>query len=148
MSRAVRRGFRREHFAELLDASGMSRGDIARLAEMSPASIHSWIRRGVDPDVERLSRVAKVLDVGMDEFVAVPDDECFPSDLRIRAGLTQVQLATAAGLSTTVLSGFERAETRWSERKGAAIAAVLGVSVDELRKAWERSRTRPAGTPA
>ena len=126
----------------------MSRGDIARLAEMSPASIHSWLRRGVDPDVERLSRVAKVLEIDMSEFVHVPDDECFPSDLRIRAGLTQVQLATAAGVSTTVLSGFERAETRWSERKGSAIAAVLGVSLDELHKAWERSRTRPAGTPA
>ncbi|WP_454793836.1 helix-turn-helix transcriptional regulator [Mycolicibacterium lutetiense] len=148
MSRAVRRGFRREHFAELLAASGMSRGDIARLAEMSPASIHSWIRRGVDPDVERLSRVAKVLEIDMTEFVHVADDECFPSDLRVRAGLTQVQLATAAGVSTTVLSGFERAETRWSERKGSAIAAALGVSLDELHKAWERSRTRPAGTPA
>lgn len=143
----MRRGFRRDRFTEIVDASGMSRGDIARLAEMSPASIHSWIRRGVDPDIERLSRIAKVLDVPVSEFVHVPDDECLPSDLRMRAGLSQVQLAAAAGLSTTVVSGFERAETRWNARKAAAIAGVLGVSVDDMRKAWDRSRTRPPGTP-
>jgi transcriptional regulator with XRE-family HTH domain len=148
LSRRVRRGFRREHFIDVLDASGMSRGDIARLAEMSPATIKSWERRGGSPDIERLSRVARLLEVDMGEFVYVPDDECFPSDLRIRVGLTQVQLATAAGLSTTVLSGFERGETRWSDRKGAALAATLGVSVDDLHAAWQRARTRPPGTPA
>lgn len=126
----------------------MSRGDIARLAEMSPDTINSWIRRGVDPDIERLSRIAKVLAVDMSEFVHVPDEECLASDLRIRAGLTQVQLAAAAGLSTTVISGFERAETRWNDRKAEAIAKVLGVSVEQLRQAWQRSRTRPPGQPA
>lgn len=147
MGRRVRRGFDRELFRDAIAASGMPRSDLARLADISPATIHSWERRGGSPDIERLARIAAVLGVDVNAFVYVPDGECLPSDLRVRKGLTQVQLAAAAGLSTTVLSGFERAETRWSVRKAEMLAPVLGVSVEQLHDAWQRSRTRPAGTP-
>lgn len=147
MGRRVRRGFDRELFREAIAASGVPRSDLARLADISAATIHSWERRGGTPDIERLARIAAVLGTDVNAFVYVPDDECLPSDLRVRKGLTQVQLATAAGLSTTVLSGFERAETRWSVKKAEMLAPVLGVSVEQLHDAWQRSRTRPAGTP-
>lgn len=147
MGQRVRRGFDRGRFHEAVEASGVSRSDLARLAGISSATIHSWERRDGAPDIERLARIAGVLGHDVDEFVQVPDDECMPSDLRVRKGLTQVQLASAAGLSTTVVSAFERGETRWSSRKAARLAPVLGVSVDELEAAWERARTRPAGSP-
>ena len=108
MGRRVRRGFDRELFREAVKAAGLPPADLARLADISPATIHSWERRGGSPDVERLARIAAVLGVDITAFVHVSDDECFPADLRVRKGLTQVQLAAAAGLSTTVVSGFER----------------------------------------
>lgn len=147
MGRRVRRGFDRELFREAVKAAGLPRSDLARLADISPATIHSWERRGGSPDVERLARIAAVLGVDITAFVHVSDDECFPADLRVRKGLTQVQLAAAAGLSTTVVSGFERAETRWSVKKAEKLAPVLGVSIDVLQQAWQRARTRPGGTP-
>ena len=107
----------------------------------------SALRRGGAPDIERLSRLCAVLGIEVTDLVHVPDDEAMPSDFRIRKGLTQVQLAAAAGMSTTVLSDFERAESRWSPTKATKIAAVLGVSIDDLERAWQRARTRPAGAP-
>ncbi|MFA7388606.1 MAG: helix-turn-helix transcriptional regulator, partial [Thiohalobacteraceae bacterium] len=88
------------------------------------------------------------LAVRIDDFIDVPEDERFPSDWRLLRGMTQVQLASAAGLSTTVISGFERAETRWDDVKATKIAAALGVDLEVLREAWERARVRPAGSPA
>ena len=110
--------------------------------------MRSWEHRGGAPDIERLSRIAKILEVDVAEFVRVPDEECMPSDLRLRRGLTQMQLGAAAGLSTTVISGFERAENRWSDSKAERLAPVLGVSVEQLRQAWQRAKDRPAGAPA
>lgn len=125
----------------------MSTGDIGRISGVSPATIRTWLRGG-HPDIERLSRVAAALDLELTVLVEVPDEQCFPSDLRNRKGLTQVQLATKAGLSTTVISGFERAETGWDDAKGARIAAALDVRPEELQQAWTRARNRPPGAPA
>ncbi|MEB3033328.1 helix-turn-helix transcriptional regulator [[Mycobacterium] nativiensis] len=145
LSRRVSRGFSRERFQAAIEQAGVSQSDIARLADVSAATIRSWVRRGGAPDIERLTRIAKVLELDVAAFVEVPDDEAMPSDLRIRCGLTQVQLGALAGLSTTVISGFERAETRWSDRKAEKIAPVLGVNIEQLREAWQRARERPAG---
>jgi len=149
VGRRVHRGFNREALRAALahaEAGGVPRSDLARLAGISAATIRSWDRGGA-PDIERLSRLCAVLDIAITDVVQVPDDEALPSDLRIRKGLTQVQLAAAAGLSTTVVSGFERAESRWSPTKAAKLAAVLGASVEDLEQAWQRARSRPAGAP-
>lgn len=147
MSRRVQRGFQRERFTEAVRYTVMTIGDLGRLSDVSPATIRAWLRGGY-PDIERLARVAATLNLELPYLIDVPDTECLPSDLRLRKGLTQVQLAAAVGLSTTVVSGFERAETAWDEGKTAAIAAVLGVSPDILRQAWNRARNRAPGTPA
>jgi transcriptional regulator with XRE-family HTH domain len=148
VSRRVSRGFQRERFHQAVESSELSRADLARLADVSAGTVWSWERRGGSPDIERLSRIAKVLEVDVAEFVCVPDEECMPSDLRLRRGLTQMQLGAAAGLSTTVISGFERADNRWSDRKAELLAPVLGVSVEQLYEAWLRAKKRPGGAPA
>lgn len=150
MGRRVHRGFDRDALRAALKtakANGVPRSDLARLAGISAATIRSWDRRGGAPDIERLSRLCGVLGIAITDLVRVPDDEAMPSDLRIRQGLTQVQLAAAAGLSTTVVSAFERAESRWSPTKAARLATVLAVSVEDLEQAWQRARNRPAGAP-
>jgi transcriptional regulator with XRE-family HTH domain len=147
VGRRIRRGFDRDRFSEVVRTAGVPRSDLARLAGISAATLHSWERRGGFPDVERLARFAAVLSMDVTEFVHVPDHECMPSDLRVRKGLTQVQLAALAGLSTTAVSAFERGETQWSAVKAAKLVPVLGVSVEELQRAWQRARSRPAGTP-
>lgn len=150
VGRRVKRGFDLDAFRAAVaaaEAGGVSRSDLARLADISPATVHAWERRGGAPDIERLARICGVLGIDVTVLVHVPDEECLPSDLRIRQGLTQVQLATAAGLSSTAVSSFERAETRWSAVKAAKLAPILGVTTEELHAAWQRARARPAGSP-
>jgi transcriptional regulator with XRE-family HTH domain len=93
-------------------------------------------------------RVAQVLGVAVSELVDVDTSVQMPSDLRIRKGLSQIELARATGLSTAVTGAFERAEVGWKDKYATKIAAVLEVSIEELREAWERARRRPPGTPA
>lgn len=148
MSRRIRRGFDPGRFREVIGRSGIRQDDLARLAEVDVSTLWRWGKGGGSPDVEALARVAAVLQVPITELVDVPDDEAMPADLRIRRGLTQVDLAARAGLSTTAVSGFERGQSRWSLAKAEPLAAALGVSVEQLQQAWRRARTRPPGTSA
>lgn len=148
MTHRVIRGFRRDRFRELREQAGMTVTDLARLAEVHRSTITGWEHRGAAPDVERLARVAGVLGVDVAELVDVPADQRMVSDLRIRKGLSQVELARRAGLSTTVVGAFERAEMRWNAVNAVKLAAVLDVTVTELEAAWTRARRRAAGTPA
>ena len=147
MGQSVRRGFQLRRLAAAIEQCGMSRPDLARLAEISPVSIGGWLEGARAPDIERLARVAAVLKVPVSEFVQVPVDERMPSDLRFMAGMTQVVLARRAGLSTNALCRFERAEAQWNRKRAELIATALGVGLEELEAAWWRARRRPAGTP-
>lgn len=142
------RGFQLDRFTELRRAAGMTMTDLARFAEVSPSTISSWERKGGAPDITRLVRVAGVLGVELTELVDVHPDDRMVSDWRIRKGLSQIELARAAGLSTAVVAYFERAEVKWNLGHAEKIAAVLDVTVAELQAAWQRARVRPAGAPA
>ena len=148
MSQRVQRGFRGERFRELREAAGMTMTDLARLSDLSPSTISSWERGSAAPDVARLVQVASVLGVDVSELVNVDASAQMPSDLRVRKGLSQIELARATGLSTAVTGAFERAEVAWKDKHATKIAAALDVSIEELRQAWERARRRPPGTPA
>ncbi|PQM45000.1 hypothetical protein C1Y40_04839 [Mycobacterium talmoniae] len=148
MSHRVVRGFQRDRLIELREQAKMTPAELARLADLSPSTVASWERRDGAPDVARLVKVAEVLEVDFSELVDVPREEQMPSDLRIRKGLSQVELARQIGLSTTVIGTFERAEKRWNVVQASKIAAVLGVDIDDLHEAWLRARRRPPGTPA
>lgn len=122
--------------------------DLARLSGLSPSTISSWERQAAVPDIARLAAVAQALGVPVGELVDVETGVRMPSDLRTSKGLSQIELARRAGLSTAVVGAFERAEVKWNRSHAERLAAVLEVSVDELQQAWERSRRRPPGTPA
>lgn len=142
------RGFQLDRFRELRQAAGMTMTDLARLAEVAPSTVSSWERNTGAPDITRLVRVAGVLGVDFTDLVHVDIDQRMPSDWRIRKGLSQIELAREAGLSTAVVAYFERAEVKWNPAHAAKIAATLDMSVTELEAAWQRARVRPPGSPA
>ncbi len=148
MSHRVVRGFQLDKFRELREAAGMTIGDLARRAELHPSTISAWERSAGAPDITRLARVAKILGVDYSELVHVDPAERMVSDWRIRKGLSQIELARATGLSTTVVAYFERAEVNWNPVTAEKIAAALDMSVAELAEAWQRARARPPGHPA
>lgn len=122
--------------------------DLARLAEMAPSTISGWERNSGAPDITRLVRVARILGVDHSDLVHVDPAERMVSDWRMRKGLSQIDLARAAGLSTAVVAYFERAEVKWNPAHAEKIAAALDMSVEELADAWQRARVRPPGHPA
>ena len=92
VSQRINRGFNRDRFSTYITDSEVSRSDLARLADVSIAAIRAWEGGKREPDVERLARVCAVLRVEVTDVVNVPDDECMPSDLRIRCGRTASEL--------------------------------------------------------
>ena len=147
MSRRVTRGFRRDTFREVRLAAGFSQGELARSAAVSPSTIHHWEAGTKSPQVDRLAHVARVLGVRIDALVEIPESDRFPGDWRVLAGLTQPELAAAAGVSTTLVARLERAEVTLSDEACRRLAVALGITERQFRDAFERARTRPPGSP-
>jgi transcriptional regulator with XRE-family HTH domain len=73
--------------------------------------------------------------------------ERYPGDWRVMQGLTQLQLAAAAGLSTAMVQRIERGEYPLSDANATTLAGLLGITAQAYRQAYQRARQRPAGTP-
>lgn len=148
MSRRILRGFDPSAFSQARQAAGMSRKDLARLARTGRATIDNWETGRVTPQIDVLVRAAKALNATVETFVNIPSNQRYPGDLRVLRGLTQPQLATATGLSTTTIGAIERGEVTLTEANAAAISSALKLSPQAYQQAFERVRTRPPGTPA
>lgn len=148
VSRRVMRGFDPTAFSQARQDAGLSRKDLARLARTGRATIDNWETGRATPQIDVLVRASEVLNVPIDTFVKIAADQRYPGDLRVLHGLTQPQLATATGLSTTTIGAIERGEVTLSDANATAIATALQLSPHAYQQAYERSRTRPPGTPA
>ncbi|ATY17237.1 XRE family transcriptional regulator (plasmid) [Amycolatopsis sp. AA4] len=148
MSIGVRRGFDPEALAAARRQRGLSRGDLARLADISPAAVASLETGRRQPQVDSLARIAAALGIAVRDLVPIPDEQRHLSDLRVHAGLTQAALAAAIGVSPTRLGALERAEQALADDLARRLADALSVSPSTIRAAWTRARARPSRTPA
>lgn len=148
VSRRVMRGFHPDTFRELRECAGFTRGDLARLADLSTAAVGAWESGRRRPQVDTLARAMKVLGRTMADVVVIPPDGRYLGDLRVLSGKTQPQLAAAAGISTAQLGALERGEVALTEPAAEKIAAALDITPRDVRTAWRRARNRPAGEPA
>jgi transcriptional regulator with XRE-family HTH domain len=148
VSRRVIRGFSPAALSQARQRAGLSRQDLARLARTGRATIDNWESGRATPQIDVLVRVATVLGLAVDKLVHIPSHQRFPGDWRVLRGFTQPQLAVATGLSTTTIGAIERGEVALTDTNAAAISAALDMTSRTYRQAYERARTRPAGTPA
>ncbi|GAY16093.1 hypothetical protein MSZK_28190 [Mycobacterium sp. shizuoka-1] len=148
MTRRVLRGFNAQRFAEVRRDRQFTVSDLARLADVGQSTVHSWEAGRGTPQVDLLARVMAILDAPIELVVTVPVDERFPGDWRVIRGLTQPQLAAAAGIATTTLRGIERADIGLTEATATKLAELLGVSTEDYQQAYQRARKRPPGTTA
>lgn len=146
MTRRVLRGFNAQAFAEARKHRGISVSDLARLADVSQATVFNWEGGKGTPQVDLLARVMRILEVPIEQVVTIAPDERYPGDWRVIKGLTQPELAAAAKIATTTLRGIERADAALTDTNASALANLLDISVDEYRAAYQRARQRPAGT--
>ncbi|ATL72538.1 helix-turn-helix domain-containing protein [Nocardia terpenica] len=150
MTRKVTRGFKgaalrhvRENHPTLHHT-----GELARVAGVSKSAVEQWEREEKSPSVKLLWRVAQALGVPMDVLVPIPVTERYLGDWRVLRGMTQQELATAAGLSAPTVHRLELGQVALSRESATGLAEGLGLSVDEVRAAYERARQRPPGSPA
>ncbi len=148
MSRRILRGFTPASFTAVRKRAGMSVSDLARISGVAVSTIHNWEAGKRSPQIDILAAAMNTLGADIDTVVLIPPDERYPGDWRVMKGLTQPQLAAAAHLPTVTVQRIERADKTLTDANAATLAALLGVTVDTYRQAYERARTRPAGTPS
>lgn len=147
VTRRVTRGFDPARF---ITARGhRTVPDIARASDVGESTIRRWERGDGTPEIPVLVQVLSVIGVEIDEVICIPRDERYPGDWRTLLGLTQPQLAAKAGISTIMLGRIERGQV-WPlhGESIARLAHELGIDVAELRRCYERARSRPIGSPA
>ncbi len=148
MTRRVLRGFNAQAFADARRGRDISVSDLSRMADVSPATIHNWEAGKGTPQVDLLARVMGYLETPIDQVVTIAAEDRYPGDWRVIRGMTQPELAAAAGIATTTLRGIERADAALTDTNAATLARLLGISVDIYRTAYNRARRRPTNTSA
>ncbi|AZI65833.1 helix-turn-helix domain-containing protein (plasmid) [Rhodococcus sp. NyZ502] len=148
MSRNVLRGFDKDAFAAARKAARMSRGDVARLADTTAATIRNWEIGAVSPQIDFLARAANALNIQVGDVVVTDPEERFLSDYRCLVGLTQPQLGKVCGLTTTTITRIERGEIALTDKIQTALAEALGISGEQVNRAYMKAKRRPPGTPA
>ena len=146
MSRKVIRGFDPQALADLRRSRGFSPGELGRVAGVSENAIRYWESSSSSPQIDKLVAVLRVLEAPVAAVVAIDRSDALLSDLRILAGLTQPELAAAAGIPTSTLAALERGHRPLSENATGALAAALAVPSEDVRAAYERTRTQPPRT--
>lgn len=141
------RGFAPETLAAARQAAKMSRGDLARLIGVTPATVGNWEAGRTKPQVDSLAQIARVLGQPISRLVQVDPTRRYLGDLRVLAGLMQPELAREAGISTAHLSALERGEVRLTSDVAQRLAGSLHVPVGSVEQAYALVRSRPAGDP-
>ncbi|MGW4124455.1 helix-turn-helix domain-containing protein [Nocardia sp. NPDC004711] len=145
MTRRPLRGFAPSRLAAAIEASGMSVDEVARLADTTPQTLRNWLSSASSPTVDVLYRVVAQLGITMREVLDIDPDRSNLTDLRVLAGLTQRQLAAAAGLGEETVGQLERGTARLRNRHAAALAAALAVPAPVVVAAHAATRQRDAG---
>ena len=147
MTRRVLRGFSPTRFADLRRRRGLTIDDLARLTARGTSTLYAWEAGTRTPQIDILALVMKILEAPIEDVINLTPDQRYPGDWRVIRGMTQPELAAAAGTTTTTLRKIERAAVALTDRNAAAIAQALAISPDTYRAAYQRARNRPPGTP-
>jgi transcriptional regulator with XRE-family HTH domain len=87
-----------------------------------------------------LKQIAQELDVSISVLVPIPDNRLRMGDLRVRAGLTQIQAAERLGISPTSLAEIEKGMKPVNDQRVSAIAELYNVETAQVVEVWERGR--------
>ena len=130
-------------------AAGLTQRQLAQRAGVAPGRIGDWERGRFRPEPASLTRLAQALAV-TPAALQTPTDSPTLADLRADTGLTQRQLAAAAGLTAGAYAYayayLELGATTLRPPAAAALAAALGVDADTVAAAHARTALRHPAT--
>lgn len=123
--------------------AGLTQAEVARAVGVAGGErVSRWELGASAPSMSMLARLAKVLDLDLEELLparGAPDLR----RLRVEAGLTVIELAERGKISKGTIKRWEAGSGVRSVRAPLDLLAdALGVSVDQVRRAIERSRPR------
>lgn len=147
VSRRVMRGFSATRFIEARRRADLSRAELGRIANVTESAIGRWENGERSPQIDVLARVLEKLAVPVEDVVDIAPNDRYPGDWRVIRGLTQPLLGRIAGLSTAAIGRIERGEGGLNVDVERRMAVALDIAPAELRRAFERARTRPPGAP-
>ena len=134
------RGFRADRLRELRVKAGLTPDDLSVLLGSSRQSVSHWETGRSTPAPPVLKLIAEKLDVSISVLVPIPDNRLRMGDLRVRAGLTQIQAAESLGISPTSLAEIEKGMKPVNKDRVVAISKLYGVERSLVVEVWERGR--------
>ncbi|MFD7580543.1 helix-turn-helix domain-containing protein [Kitasatospora sp. NPDC059817] len=139
------RHFDRLRVRSVRRAAEIPQADVAKGAGVGDSTVAGWELGSSVPDQEKLPTLARVLGQPLDELFprrGLPD----LTDLRCDAGLYRKDTAAIIGMkSDGPVAGAEGGVRRLKDRYLPPLANAYGVTVEELRRAQERSFTKQEG---
>ncbi|SCC69246.1 DNA-binding transcriptional regulator, XRE-family HTH domain [Rhodococcus qingshengii] len=140
MPRSGVRGFRADRLRELRVKAGLTPDDLSVRIGSSRQSVSHWETGRSTPAPPVLKQIAQELDVSISVLVPIPDNRLRMGDLRVRAGLTQIQAAERLGISPTSLAEIEKGMKPVNDQRVSAIAELYNVETAQVVEVWERGR--------
>ncbi|MET8980929.1 helix-turn-helix transcriptional regulator [Streptomyces sp. NPDC004539] len=126
-------------------AADIPQSAVAASVGVADSTVAGWETGLTAPDPEKLPALARALGRSLDELfprAGSPD----LTDLRCDVGLFQYETPAIIGTkSAGPVAGAERGERRLKEKYVQALAARYGVTVEELRRAEDRSIAKANG---
>lgn len=139
MSRSGVRHFSGARLRRFRERRGWSVDDLAGKAGVSRQAISSWETSKALPTPALLKRISAALRVEIADLVPIPAGDVQISDLRVRAGLTQSEVAQALGVSGTLVVDIERGRKPVNKQRLASLADLYAVDPGDVAVAWGRA---------
>lgn len=140
MPRSGVRGFRADRLRELRVKAGLTPDELSVRLGSSRQSVSHWETGRSTPAPPVLKQIAQELDVSISVLVPIPDNRLRMGDLRVRAGLTQIQAAERLGISPTSLAEIEKGMKPVNDQRVSAIAELYNVETAQVVEVWVRGR--------
>ncbi|MFE2498586.1 helix-turn-helix transcriptional regulator [Streptomyces scopuliridis] len=139
------RHFDRTRVRSVRRAAEISQSDVASALGTADSTVAGWELGSSVPDQEKLPALAGVLNQPLD--VLFPRDGLADlTDLRCDAGLYRYEMAAAIGTkSDGPVAGAEQGVRRLKDRYLPDLAEAYRVTVDEVKRAQERSMAKARG---
>ncbi len=139
------RRFDRARVRSVRRAAEISQSDVASALGAADSTVAGWELGASVPDQEKLPALAGVLKKPLDELFprdGLPD----LTDLRCDAGLYRYEMAAVIGTkSDGPVAGAENGVRRLKDRYLPDLAKAYRVTVDEVKRAQERSMAKARG---
>lgn len=128
-----------ERFRKLRLDAGLTITELARKSNVHRITVSQWERGVSKPSIELLRQVLDALGKDSSDVLTITPMDVDLGTLRVLAGLTRDEVATALGISNSTWGEIERGGARLSLERVPVLASLFGVTQAVILRAAQRS---------